>query len=117
MWFHVSYVLTAVSKLGIDHAYIPPHQQSLNEAEKVADQMWAAARAHILHSGAPDSLFAQAVDYAMYVDMRMATTASREWKTPYEIIRGVPPSVARLHRFYTKAFVTVPKAKRKQLEK
>ena len=34
------------SQVGIDHAYIPPHQASLNEAEKVADHMWASARAH-----------------------------------------------------------------------
>jgi hypothetical protein len=109
----MAHVKTVASRMGIDHAYIPPHQQSLNEAEKVADQMWASARALVLHANAPTAVFAKAVDYAMYVDMRSATTDTREWKTPFEMLKGVAPSVAKLHRFYTKAFVTVPKAKRK----
>jgi hypothetical protein len=31
------HVEDAAEKCGVDHAYIPPHQQSLNEAVKVAD--------------------------------------------------------------------------------
>jgi hypothetical protein len=102
----------AAVRLGINHAYIPPHEQSLNEAEKVCNFMWAAARAHLWTSQAPPVLEAEAVSYAMYVDMRMATTASRGWKTPLEIIKGVKPSLLKLHRFYTMAFVAVPKGKR-----
>ena len=111
----MAHVELAASKVGIDHAYIPPHQQSLNEAEKVADQMWAAARAHILHSNAPAKLFGKAVDFAIYSDIRTATTASRGWLTPYEMVRGSPPSVAKMHVFFTRAFVAVPKSKRKAL--
>jgi len=113
----MAHVRTAAIRLGLDHAYTPPHQQSLNEAEKVADQMWAAARALLLHSNAPTSLFAKAVEYAMYVDLRTATTESRGWKTPFEMIRGGQPSVLKLHRFYTKAFVTAPRSKRLRLER
>ena len=109
------HVRETASRMGIDHAYTPPHQQSLNEAEKVADQMWAAARAHILHSAAPQSHFALAVDFAIYVDLRTATTSSREWRTPYEMLKGVSPSVVKLHRFFTQAFVTAPKSKRRAL--
>ena len=107
---------TAV-RMGIDHVYIPPHQQSLNEAEKVCDRMWAAARTLLLHSGAPNSLFALAVDYSMYVDLRTATTSSRGWATPYEQIRGVRPRVDQLRPFFTKTHVTVPKLRRKVMEK
>ena len=89
--------------------------QSLNEAEKVADQMWAAARALMEHSQAPHNLFAKAVDYAMYVDARTASTASRDWITPYEMVKKSQPTITKLHRFYTRAFVAVPKAKRKDL--
>ncbi len=53
--------------------------------------MFAAARTHLLSTGLPDSYFSLALDYAMYVDLRMATTASRDWKTPYEMIKGTPP--------------------------
>jgi hypothetical protein len=37
-------------------------------------------------------------------------------ETLLEIITGVKPSVAHMRPFFTKTFVTVPKAKRKQLE-
>ena len=99
----------AAEKCGVDHAYIPPHQQSLNEAEKVADQSFASTRALILHSKAPDKLFAKALDYVLYTDCWTSTTGSREWKTPYEMVRGTQPSIAKLHRFCTQCFVAVPK--------
>ena len=90
---------------------------SLNEAEKVADRDWEAARTHMERSKAPDSLFAKCVDFVMYVGMRTATTASRHWKTPYEMMRGVKPDVSKLHRWYTVVNVTVPKSKRAALAK
>jgi hypothetical protein len=69
------------------------------------------------HAQIPGHLFAKCVDYVMYVDWRMATTAERSWSTPYEICKGVTPSIAKLHRWYTKCNVTVPKSKRKALAK
>ena len=108
-------VRDAASALGIDHQFIPPRQQSLNEAEKVADTIWADARAAITHHNAPDHLFSLMVDYAMYTDIRTATIASRGWKTPYELSRGTQPSITKLHRPFTRCFVQVPKSKRKQL--
>ena len=113
----VVHVRTMANRMGIDHAFIPPHQQSLNEAEKVADQVWAAARAHVMHADAPDSVFALAVSWCMYVDLRTATTSTRGWMSPHEMLRGKPPSVTKLHRFWTKAFVTAPKSKRNALAK
>jgi hypothetical protein len=59
----MAHVKEAAVLMGIDHAYVPPHQQSLNEAEKICDTIWAAARALMLHSNAPDSMFALAVNY------------------------------------------------------
>jgi site-specific DNA-cytosine methylase len=102
-------------RFGIDHQYIPPHQQSLNEAEKVCDYSWAAARAHMDQSRAPDHWFSKAVDFALYTDARTATTANRGWLTPFELARGIVPSIAKLHMFWTRCYVTVPKSKRKQL--
>jgi len=103
--------------MGIDHQYIPPHEQSLNEAEKVCDQIWAAARALLHRSNAANELFPYAVDYAMYVDLRMATTSSRNWLTPYEMIKGVPPTITHMRPFYTSCAVKVPKSRRQVLEK
>ena len=55
----------------------------------------------------------QLADFAIYSDIRTATTASRGWLTSYEMVRGSPPSVAKMHVFFTRAFVAVPKSKRK----
>ena len=101
--------------LGIDHQYIPPHQQSLNEAEKVCDSTFAEARTAMDHHNAPDRLFSLMVDYAMYTDIRTATTASRSWKTPYEMTRGTVPFIGKIHRPCTRCFVQVPKSKRRTL--
>lgn len=101
----------------LDHSYILPHEQSLNEAEMICNTVWASAEAHLIHSGAPDSLLAQAVSYTLYVDLRTATTPSRGYLTPCGMIKGAPPAIDKLHRFYTSAFVTNPKKKRKKLIK
>ena len=73
----MAHVKTMATRMGIDHAYIPPRQQSLNKAEKVADQMWAAARGHVIHTQAPNAVFTLAVDYPLYVDARTAATDTR----------------------------------------
>ena len=111
------HVMNSATKAGIDHAYIPPHEQSLNEAEKVADRVWESARAHMTSSGAPDSMFGLCVQFVCYVDARMATTESRKFKTPFEIARGLVPDVSRMHRWWTRCYVTVPKSKRRALAK
>jgi hypothetical protein len=103
--------------MGIDHAYVPPHQQSLNEAEKLADRMFESARTLVFHSKAPDWSFGLALQYSIYVDIRSSTTDSRDFKTPYEIACGLVPDISRLHRFWTKCHVVVPKSKRKALAK
>ena len=53
----------------------------------------------------------------MYVDLRMASTSTRNFKTPYEMTKGSQPTVSKLHRFYTLSAVNVPKARRKKLAK
>ena len=44
--------------LGTNHIYITPHAQSLNEAERIADRLWASARIYLVDTGALDSHFA-----------------------------------------------------------
>jgi hypothetical protein len=113
----MAHVAAMAKKLGIDHQYVPPHQQSLNEAEKVCDFAWEAARALMEHSCAPASTFSLAVSYVLYVDLRSATTATRDWLTPYQLTHGVKPSIAKLHRYWTRGYVLVPKSKRRALAK
>ena len=102
--------------LGINHIYIPPHAQSLNEAERIADRLWASARIYLIDTGALDSHFAYAMDFSCYVKLRMATTAHRNWLTPYEILKGSQPSISHMQPFWTKAFVKVPKEKRSKMK-
>jgi hypothetical protein len=111
------HVEAAACLAGLNHQYIPPHEASLNEAEKICLLMWDAAAAVMARAQVPEhaGLFAKAVDFAMYVDLRTATTASRGYLTPYEMIKGIKPDISKLHRFYTRAFVTMPRQKRQYL--
>ena len=102
----MKHVRATATRMGLNHAFVPPNEASLNEAEKVCNYAWATARVLLLHSSAPMREEPEAVDMALYVHLRMASTASRKWLTPYEIIRGEPPDVSRLHAFYTRAFAT-----------
>ena len=103
--------------MGINHHFIPPYDSSLNQAENICDRAWAAARTHIMDSDGLPSHMALAVDFSCYMKLRMATTASRSWLTPYEIIKGYAPNISHCVPFYTRAFVTVPKQKRVTLRK
>jgi len=97
----MKHVEMANNLMGIDHAFIPPHMQSLNEAEKICYVIWDDAAAVMHTSKAPSRLFAEAVSFSLYIDMRTAITASRGFLTPYELIKGTQPSILKLHRFYT----------------
>ena len=104
-------------RLGINYIRIPPREQRLNEAERVCDRAFAAARVYITDN--PEASLAHtrfAVDYVCYMKLRMATTESREWLTPYEIIKGTRPSIAHCVPFFTETEVVVPKEKRKLLK-
>ena len=101
----------------IDHVYIPPHEQSLNEAETIAYLIWDDDAALMEESQAPEKYFNSTVRFACYADMRSATTAERGYITPYEMIKGIEPSTLKMHRFFTLAFVALPRQKRKMLAK
>ena len=111
----MAHVANACVRMGMNHQYIPPHEQSLNEAEQVCDRIWAAARTLILHTGQSNSLMYKAVEYAMYVDLRMATGPSRGWLTPYEMMKGTTPNIQHLRPFNVLTFVTATKGKRIKL--
>ena len=106
----------AAVTMGLQHAYVPPHKQSLNEAEKLCLVTWDDAAALMLRAdGISHRVFNEAVSYSLYGNLRMSTTASRGFKMPLEIIRGTVPDISKLRRFYTCSFVCIPRQKRKQL--
>ena len=51
-------------RMGINYIAIPPHLQSLNEAERIADRLWACARIFMIRTEALDSHFAYGMDMA-----------------------------------------------------
>ena len=53
----------------------------------------------------------------MYVDLRMATTASRDYLTPYEMIKGERPFIDHIRPFFTTSHVHVSKERRQKLKK
>ena len=108
----MKYVRDAAIDLGIDHQFIPPHEQSLNEAEKVVDRMLAAARTHMVQSGAPEREFEHAVTFAVYTRNRMATDEKRGMKTPLEICGHGVPCIKHLKPFYTPCSVMASKEQR-----
>ena len=108
----MNHVRDAAIDLGIDHQFIPPHEQSLNEAEKVVDRMLAAARTHMVQSGAPEREFEHAVTFAVYTRNRMATDEKRGMKTPLEICGHGVPCIKHLKPFYTPCSVMASKEQR-----
>jgi hypothetical protein len=75
----MAHVQEAAVRQGISHQYVPPHEQSLNEAESICNFTWDDASTVMQQSNAPVKLFALAVDFAHWVDMRTASTSSREY--------------------------------------
>ena len=87
------HVVHAAVRMGLNHVYIPPHEQSLNEAEKVAYRMWDNALALMVQAKAPMAWFEYALEYAFYVDWRTATNEPRGHRTPFEIVHGRQPKI------------------------
>ena len=112
----MAHVREVALSLGIDHQYIPPHEQSLNEAETVIKLMWDSGRTLLQKSNLPANLMAMAVKHSCYVDFRMAVSARRGITTPHTIVAGHAPNIGHLMPFGSKVWVTSPKAKRMALK-
>jgi hypothetical protein len=102
---------TCVS-MGLNFQPLPPKDQSLNLAEKAIDIVFHAATTHLVESGRSSKYYPQAVDFACYSHLRMATTESRGFVTPYEAIKGVRPDVGHMRLFGTIGYVVVDKGER-----
>ena len=109
-------VSKVVVQTGLNHVFIPPYEQSLNEAEQVCDKGFAVARTLLTRANAPDSLMWAALDMALYTHNRMSTTKLRGYKTPYEMVYGSKPSITHMRPFWTRAFAHVPKDKRRYMQ-
>ena len=113
----MKHVIDTTISMGLNYVPIPPHEQSLNLAEKAIDLMWQAGAASLVDSRIKDKFYPQAVDCACYTHMRMATTLERDYRTPYETITGSTPSVSHLRPFGRVCYVAIPKSKRAKIRK
>ena len=52
--------------------------------------------------------YPQAVDYACYVHFIMSTTSERDFKTPYEQIKGLIPDISHLRVMFSECFPKFP---------
>ena len=105
-------VAGAAIRLGIHHKFVCPHEQSLNEAERICDRMFAVGRTLLTRANAPDSMMSMAVGQAIYTHNRMSTTQKRGFLTPFEMVYGTPPVISHMRPFWTRAFAHVPASKR-----
>ena len=64
------------------------------------------ARTMLLQSGVSPSLWAEAVNTACYIT-NMALLLPSLAKTPYELIKGYPPSISHFKVFGCKCFVLI----------
>ena len=109
---HNVHVSQTATSLGINFQPLPPKDQSLNLAEKAIDIIMHAAVGHLLQSKRHSKYFPQALDFACYSHNRMATTASRNWITPFEALKGFAPDVSHMWSFGTVCYVVVDKPNR-----
>jgi len=106
------HVMTTCTSMGLAFQPLPPKDQSLNLAEKAIDIVFHAAMAHLIESKRSSKYYPQAVDFACYSHLRMATTESRGFKTPYEMIKGVVPNVSHMRPFGVVGYLVVDKEER-----
>ena len=106
----MAHIKAECSELGLAYKPLPPHHPNRNEAEGGIYTVWSAAmHSHVTANRPPAKHFHRAVDLAAHMHMYMATTESRKYKTPYELITGKIPSIVHFCRYWTKAYVKMPK--------
>ena len=98
----------------IELIVVPPYTPDQNGlAERTVGLLKDVARAYMKEKNLPDEFWAEAIVCAAYTLNRTPTSANNGFKTPFEVFHGTKPSLRRLRVFGTKAWVHIPKKKRK----
>ncbi|TFY53550.1 hypothetical protein EVJ58_g9393 [Rhodofomes roseus] len=102
---------------GIHHEITNPYTPQENGvAERMNRTIVEMARSMLNDAGLPPSYWGDAVQHAVYIINRTPTRALPDNITPYEAWTGNKPSLAHLRIFGCKAYVHIPKEKRKKLD-
>ena len=100
---------------GTVHEKTAPYSAEQNgSAERLNRVLEEKIRAMLEDSGLPKEMWAEAVVTANYT--RNRTPVSAHGKTPWEAFFGEKPSVGHMRVFGARAFMHVPKQKRRKLE-
>ena len=91
---------------------IPPHDQSLNQAEKLCNTIWKAARATMIARSIPEEHFRWCLAYEVYVHNRLSFDRDGSILTPYERAKGTRPDISRMLPFYSKVYFYLSEAQR-----
>ena len=101
-----------LTESGISFEPAPPYTQHKNGvSERMIQTHNAKARAMMLDSRLPPSLWAEAINTVNYLHAR-SPTAANKGLTPYQKMYGRKPSITHLRRFGCTAYRLVPPAQR-----
>ncbi|KMQ92933.1 integrase core domain protein [Lasius niger] len=99
-----------LSTRGIKFEPSVPHTPEQNgKSERGNRSIVECARTMLKAKDLPTSLWAEAVNTAVYLQNRVLSSKSKEGKTPYEIWTGENPDLSHVKVFGSEAFVHVPK--------
>ena len=93
---------------GVSRLYVAPYSsQSNGLAERMIRIITEMGRCMIKASRLPQSLWAEAVSYAVYTRNRLPVR-SLDGKTPYEMYYGFQPPITHLRTFGASCYVPIP---------
>lgn len=107
-----NFLLSIGTTMALTTAYTPEQN---GEAERLNRTLGDMARAMLKQSGLPQSFWTFAYKCATFIHNRLPNKRT-EGKTPLELWVGIEPQVNNIYPFGAKAYVHVPKEKRKKLE-
>ena len=101
---------------GIIQQFTVPHTPPQNGvAERKNRTLVECRRSMLQGKGLSNGLWAEAINTAVYLKNR-SPTKCLGFKTPFEALFGLKPTVSYLRIFGSKAYAHIPKADRKKLD-
>ena len=103
--FENAKMLTFCRERGITHNFSAPYTPQQNGVvERKNRTLQDMSRTMLLSSGLAPTYWAEAVNTAFYIINRSMLLPILD-KTPYELIKGIPPNISHLRTFGCKCFV------------
>ena len=105
-----------LSNAGVEHAFTEPYSPQSNWiAERMNQTLMNKVRAMLNTAGLGDKFSGEALLQAVQIQNVIPSRTLKN-QTPYEILKGTKPNLKEFKVFGCRAFMHVPKEKRKKLE-